>query len=165
VHWGVLSANLLSGLAVVVAVVGVWRTDKRARGAEDRARHSDDAAARSANASERMAEALERQAIETEQRASSPGVAWKLEHFQNDSYLLSNAGRAPAYEVRVETGNLLGGDVPEQLEMRPDDAVKLLAIAAMSTMDDTVKVTWADRPGATERRSWSRPLPPRPPRH
>jgi hypothetical protein len=164
VHWGVLTANLLSGLAVVVAVVGVWRTDKRARSAEERARHSDEAAVRSANAAERMAEALERQAIEAEHRDPTPGVAWRLEQFQNDAYLVTNAGRASAYDVRLEYGELLGPAPPEEVEMRPDDALKFMAVASLSSRDDTVTVTWADRPGAAERRRWRRPLPPRPPR-
>lgn len=34
------------------------------------------------------------------------------------------------------------------------------AVTVTGTISDVVTVTWADEPGGTERRSWSRPLPP-----
>lgn len=131
------------------------------RKADRAARRSAGAADRSAGAAERMATALELRALEDERRAPTPNVVWRLEHFQNDAYLLTNAGRAPAYEVTVSAGDMITDDLPDGITMRADDAVKFIAARTMVTRDDTITVDWSPRPGA-QRESWSRPLPPKP---
>jgi hypothetical protein len=170
VNWGIITANALSALAVLVALIGVWKADKRAgeavaqaREADARAEESTDAAKRSADAVERVAAALERQSIEAERRAEAPGVVWRLEHFQGDAYLLTNAGRATAYDLRVDLGAMAEAEPPKADSVQPGDAVKFYAAVEFGTPDDTVRVTWANEPGG-ERSSWARPLPPRPPR-
>lgn len=170
-NWGVITANCLSAFAIVVAALGVWKTDQRAKRAEVGTRDADakatravEAAERSASAVERMAESLEQQAIDSEQRSATPGVAWRLEHHQGDTYLLTNAGRAAAHDVRVETDeSMFTTNLPDSVTLGPDEAVTFMAALSLATSDDTVRVTWASTPGG-ERSSWHRPLPPRPPR-
>lgn len=87
-----------------------------------------------------------------------------MEHFQNDGYLLTNEGRSPAYDVLVEIPKTVLGTVPPVAVVEPDGFVKFVATRIMNTGDDTVTVSWSDRPGSGERPRWSRPLPPRPPR-
>ncbi|MGY1804225.1 hypothetical protein ACI78T_13195 [Blastococcus sp. SYSU D00922] len=145
---GVGAATVMSALALIVSTRGQ--------------RKADALAARSADATERMAVALERREIQDERHAPTPGAAWRLEHFQGDAYLLTNAGRATAYEVRVEVGDLITRDLPNGVHVGPDEALKFIAARTMATRDDTVTVSWTDRPDGGERSSWSRPLPPRP---
>jgi len=144
---GVVAATVMSALALIVSTLGQ--------------RKSDALATRSADATERMAVALERRAIQDERQEPTPGVAWRLEHFQGDAYLLTNAGRATAHEVRVEVGDLFSKDLPDGVPVRPDDAVKFIAARTLATRDDTVTVSWADEPHG-RRTLWSRPLPPKP---
>lgn len=160
---GVIAATMMSGLALGVSIQGQRRADERAREGDEQVRRAAVTAERSANATERMAAALETRAIEDERQASTPGVAWRLEHFQNDAYLLMNAGRATAHDVRVELGDhMFGGDLPEDATLAPGGVVKFMAGRSLATRDDTVTVTWSNRPGGADRASWSRPLPPRP---
>ena len=178
VHWGVITANVLSFFAVAVAYLGVRRADKRARETHKQAIEADaragraveaadrsaNAADRSANAMERMAVVMEQRAIEDEHRAPVPEAAWRLEHHQGDTYLLSNAGRGTAYDVRVEPGDHLFYDgLPDGATVAPGGMAKFKAARSLATYDDTMTVTWANRPGG-DRLTWKRPLPPRPTR-
>src|SRR4051812_19772536 len=156
-------------MAVVVAYLGVRRADKRAneagmqaRDADALARRATEAADRSASAMERMAVAMEGRAINDERHAPTPGAAWRLEHFQGDAFLLSNAGRGTAYDVRVEPGDhMFTNDLPDGATIAPGGAAKFLASRSLATTNDTMTVSWTDRPGG-ERSTWTRPLPPRP---
>jgi hypothetical protein len=171
VGWGVITANALSAVAIIVAALGVSRTDARAKKAEAGTREAEaqaaraiEAAERSASAVERVAGAMERQSIEAEQHSATPGVAWRLEHHQGDTYLLTNAGRGTAYDVRAEADDsMITRDLPDGATLGPDEAVTFLGALTLGTTDDTVTVTWAATPGG-ERLTWRRPLPPRPPR-
>ncbi len=180
-----VAAFVVSVLALLGTGVGflVARRDRRrdrayaerdARDARDRADRAQatadqatDAAERYAAAAERMAQALEEQAARAAHEAAVPEAAWALEHFQGDSYLLTNTGTAPAYDVDVDTADLLSrppqGDPWPRAEVRPHEPVKFIAARMMNTKDDTVTVTWAEQQGSPERRTWRRPLPPRPP--
>ncbi len=140
---GVVAATVMSAVAVVVSFWGQRKATAEAR--------------RAADAAERSAEAAERS-------APTAGVGWGLVHFQNDGYLLTNEGRAPAYDVRVDLGRSILGAVPEVAVVEPDDFVKFNATRIIATGDDTVTVTWVEKPGGGTRSRWSRPLPPRPPR-
>ncbi len=81
--------------------------------------------------------------------------------------MLTNAGDADAYEVHVDTGDLravpMMGDDLDRKRLEAGQGIRFAASVTFGTTDDTVTVTWADEPGRTERRSWSRPLPPAPP--
>jgi hypothetical protein len=147
---GVFAATVMSGIALYVSTRGQRRADALAT--------------RSAAATERMAVTLERWAIREERHAPAPGVAWSLEHFQNDGYLLTNAGRAIAHDVRVEAADMFLSHDPEDATVAPTEVVKFLASPTLATRDDTVTVSWAERPGSVERSMWRRPLPPKPPR-
>lgn len=159
-----------ASVALIALGVAVWG-QRKASASEGHARRSADAveesaghARRSADAVERMAAALENQAVEMERSSPTPGVAWTLEHFQGDTYLLTNAGRGRAFDVEVDTGDLamVRGDLTRG-EMAPGEALKFMTVVTFGTTNDNITVTWSDHPG-TERHRWSRPLPPRPPR-
>ncbi len=145
---GVIAATVMSALALIVSTRGQ--------------RKADALATRSAAATERMAVALERREIEDERHALTPSAAWTLEHFQGDAYLLHNAGRATAYEVRVEADDPILRSPPEGATVAPGGMVKFLASRTLATRDDTVTVTWSERPDGADRAKWSRPLPPKP---
>ncbi len=124
------------------------------------------AAERSAAATERMAQALEAQSAAAARAAPTPQAAWTLEHSVGDSYLLTNVGTATAYDVDVGTGDMVVRVPPgtwPRAELPPDDAVKVLAARTMGTRDDTVTLTWATELGGGDRKTWRRPLPPKPP--
>ena len=73
-----------------------YRRDRKA--SREAPTSADRAAARADEAVEaqkRMAEALEAQ-------LAPPAAAWCLEHFQGDSYLLTNTGPASAYHVHLD---------------------------------------------------------------
>jgi hypothetical protein len=169
VNWGVITANAIAALAAVVAYVGVRQADKRAQRAERQAQDADalagraaEAADRSASAMERMAVAMEQRAINDERHAPTASAAWQLEHYQRDAYLLSNAGRGTAYDVRVEPGDHMFTDnLPDGATIAPGGAARFLAGSSLATRDDTMTVTWSNHPGG-ERLAWTRPLPPRP---
>jgi hypothetical protein len=148
---GVLVSSVLAVVAIVVSVVGQRASDAHAK--------------RSADAAERMASALERQSLERERTSDTPGVAWRLEHFNGDTYMLTNVGRAPAYRVHVDTGDIsvVRGDMDHNA-VDADGWIKFLAVLTLGTTDDTITVTWADSPGGDRTHEWKRPLPPRPPR-
>jgi hypothetical protein len=152
---GSVGSAAIALLALLVAIVG----QRKADAAVDHAR-------RSADAAERMATALEDRAVERERLSEAPGVVWRLEHFQGDSYVLTNAGRAPAYEVHVDTGDIpiVRGTERDQAVIEADGFLKFMAARSMGTKDDTITVTWADEQGSSRRHRWARPLPPKPPR-
>jgi hypothetical protein len=140
--------------------------DVRARDAEmqatlalQAAEESASAGARAAAAVERMAKTLERQAIQAERNSSAPGVAWTLEHAQGQSYLLTNVGRAAAYdvEIRLDAGIRTMGELRHE-ELQPAAAVKFIAVVTPDSLDDTVTVIWKGR--TLVEHTWSRPLPP-----
>jgi hypothetical protein len=141
--------------------------DVRARDAEvhatlalQAAEQSAAAGARAAAAAERMAKTLERQALQAERSSSAPGVTWTLEHAQGQAYLLTNAGRAAAYDVQIRLDAAIRtmGELHHD-ELQPAAAVKFIAVVAPDSTDDTVTVTWKGR--TLVEHSWSRPLPPK----
>lgn len=148
---GVVVSGVIAIVALVVSVIGQRASDAHAK--------------RSADAAERMAAALERQYLERERASDTPGVAWRLEHFQGDTYMLTNVGRAPAYRVHVDTGDIsiVRGEMDHE-EIDADGWIKFLAALSLGTTDDTITVTWADSPHSEPSHDWKRPLPPRPPR-
>lgn len=147
---GVIASTVMAIVAIVVSVFGQRRADALAE--------------RSAAATERMAKALEGRALEDEHRSPTPDAAWKLQHFQGDTYLLTNAGRATAYDVHVDTGDLVVRGEHDHERIEPDGFAKFLAVRTWGTRDDTITVTWSTTPGGSDRHTWQRPLPPRPPR-
>jgi ABC-type protease/lipase transport system fused ATPase/permease subunit len=151
-------ALVISAGALLVAVLS-YRRDRKA--SREAATSADRAAARADEAVEaqkRMAGALEAQ-------SSPPAAAWCLEHFQGDSYLLTNSGSASAYQVHLDLGDIriVRGELDSAL-LRAGDAHKFMAARAMGTANDTVTVSWLDSPTSPQRHRWARPLPPRPPR-
>jgi hypothetical protein len=135
--------------------------DSKAQRALDAAESSAAAADRSANAVERMAEAMQARAAEAERGAAEPGVAWTVEHLQGVAFLLRNVGRAPALDVKIglhPTVNKVGDDLDHDL-IGPSGGVKFFASLSLATTDDTVTVSWTERPGGP-RHTWRRPLPP-----
>ena len=144
------------------------RANRAQQTADDAAEAANRPAAASeslAAATERMAKALEREARTAAREGPIPQAAWTLAHNQGDTYLLNNVGTAVAYDVHVDTGDMVvrvpSGTWP-RAEMSPDDAMKVLAVRTMGTKDDTVTVTRASEPGGSERHTWTRPLPPKP---
>jgi hypothetical protein len=108
-----------------------------------------------------MAETLERRAVESERTSDRPGVAWTLEHLQGVAFLLTNVGRAPAFDVHIglhPTVNLVGDDLDHDA-IGPSGAVKFFASLSLATKDDTVTVSWTERPGGPTL-TWRRPFPP-----
>ena len=59
-----------------------------------------------------------------------------------------------------DIGPVMGNGLDEQV-VQPGSAMQFLAALTLATRDDTVTVTWASTPGG-ERRTWKRPLPPKP---
>lgn len=163
--WG----DWIAVVAIVVSGVGIWRTDARAKKAEQDAAAADKKAAqavaaaeRSANNLERIAEAMERQSIQVERQSVTPGVVWTLEHHEGDTVLLTNVGRATAYDVQVEANeSVFLQHLPTGTVLAPGDAEKFFAGRSLATADDTVRVSWSAAPGG-ERSTWRRPLPPDP---
>lgn len=98
--------------------------------------------------------------IERERDSGTPGVVWTLDHFSGDAYILRNAGRAPAYDVRITTGDLIGRGELEHQEVEPDDQIKLVLVRSMATADDTITVSWAEQPSGL-RKEWRRYVAPR----
>lgn len=176
--WVALGGATVSALLALYAIV-LQRRDRKIDRADsardvagasaraDRAQQAADEAAaaalRSAAATERMAQAMEAQSLAAARAAPAPQVSWQLAHNAGDTYLLTNAGNAVAYDVAVDTGDMIVRDTAwPRAAIQPDEAAKILAARSLATRDDTVTVTWADAPGSFDRRSWSRPLPPSP---
>lgn len=90
------------------------------------------------------AELLERREIETERQSDEPGVAWRLQHLSADAYQLSNAGRATAYDVTVEIGDMVGVRPMSGQDVPPGGSLKVVAERKPYTRDDVVTVNWAD---------------------
>lgn len=146
--WVAAISLLISVIALVFSTIGQRRANASAE--------------RAANAAERMADALERQAIEAEQASGTPGVAWELEHFQRDAYTLTNVGRAPAYEVKLDLGDIrISRGALEHDVITADGQVKFIASRTLGVRDGTVTVSWAAEPGSTQRSEWKRLLPPK----
>jgi hypothetical protein len=151
-------ALAISAAALVVTVLSCRRDRKASREATTSADRAAARADEAVEAQKRMAEALEAQ-------LAPPAAAWCLEHFQGDSYLLTNTGTASAYHVHLDLGDIsiVRGELDSAL-LRAGDAHKFMAARTMGTVNDTVTVSWRDSPTSSQGRQWARPLPPRPPR-
>ncbi|UWD82628.1 hypothetical protein NY057_17745 [Curtobacterium flaccumfaciens] len=177
----------IDSLATVVALVGVavtfWvtrrgqkqdlvlareeadRAERAQRAGEASAERSEAASSLTIDALTRMADALEqlregRQGV----RALGPTVAWRLTHFNGDTYQLTNIGRGPADDVKVHTHETLLAPppLPDGEIVGPGEGVTFMAVRTMGTSDSTITVTWVDESGSKGR--WRYPLPPRPKR-
>lgn len=160
-------ANVLAGVALVGTVVGFLFNRAAAKGAGDEARRATAAAERAAAAQERLAQAAEEDAARHAQAAPEPEVAWRLAHHNGDTYLLENVGTATAYNVLVTVPErVIFRPPPEDPvdKMGPRDSTTFMAVLTMGASDDRVTVSWEASPGAVPRETWSRPLPPKPPR-
>ena len=145
--WGSLGS-------AIIALIALARSIHAQRKAGEAVRH----AARSADAAERMAKALE-------SSVELPSVHWKLEQTSTSNYLLTNDGRATAYDVELDTGDMatfpVGGGVPRVME--PEACRQFHMFISLGTTNSDVTVTWADVPGNSQRKSWSRPATAFPP--
>ena len=151
-------ALVISAGALLVAVLSYRRDRGASREAAASAERSAARADEAVAAQKRMAEALEAQ-------LPPSSATWCLEHFQGDSYLLTNSGTASAYQVHLDLGDIqiVRGELNPAL-LRTGDAHKFMAARTMGTVNDTVTVSWRDSPTSSQGRQWARPLPPRPPR-
>lgn len=188
------TATIIQAVATIIALAGVAvtfiyaaRAEKRERQraeaelalAKDQADRSSASAERAERAATLSIDTLARIAGAIESLADkglgstvlpvlgSQRVRWTLEHFQGDTYILTNVGTATAHNVRVSADPtlMLADQLPAAASMRPDDTVTFMAARTMDTRDSTITVTWADSdgPGAADD-VWRYPLPPRPPR-
>lgn len=142
---------------------------EEARRSEASAERAENAAALSIDALEKIARGIESLADARSGAASllpleSQRVRWTLDHFQGDTYILTNVGSLTARDVQVTADPTLmtPGELPMAQDMRPDDSVTFMAVATFGTRDKTITVEWSDEDG--ERESWRYPLPPRPDR-
>jgi len=159
--WGAIG----TWAAVLVAIAALWvsiRSDRRnTRSASDSAAD----AKRSADAAERAADAADRQATLAEAQATKYVPPWEMRWNQGDTFLLTNAGDDPEYDVKVELSEdllTISQDFEPQ-DIDPHSSVKFWAMRHMGSRDDTVTVTWhhnEDR--SDDRKSWRHPLPPKP---
>jgi hypothetical protein len=125
-------ALAISAAALLVTVLSYRRDRKASREATTSADRAASRADEAVEAQKRMAEALEAQ-------LAQPAAAWCLEHFQGDSYLLTNTGTASAYHVHLDLGdiNIVRGELDSAL-LRAGDAHKFMA--ARSSIGTTSKV-------------------------
>jgi hypothetical protein len=162
--WIALGSLIVASFALVISFVGQRGAGKTAARSERLADEAAEHSRRSADAVERMASALEQQALARERNSLTPGVVWTLDHQQGDTYMVTNVGRAPAYDVHVDTGDIpiVRGADRDQEVIPPDGFLKFMAAVSFGTTDDTITISWAESPGGSTRHQWARPLPPRP---
>ena len=123
-------------------------------------RRADALATRSATAAERMAVALARRKIQAERHGLMPKAALTLAHFQGDAYLLNTAGRATAYEVRLERGDLSSATPPRaRRSLRRRRGVRGVQGPRYG---DGMVTAWLERPDGAHRAKWSQLLPLKP---
>lgn len=86
---------------------------------------------------------------------------WTLEHFEGDTYALTNAASTAAYAVHLDLGQLGGvlGELLDRDVMVPGEVLPFITAVTMDVSDTTVTASWAEQQGAAPRRTWKRPLP------
>ncbi|MFI6265334.1 hypothetical protein [Micromonospora sp. NPDC051006] len=122
-----LAAVVISAVALVVSIWGVWHSK------------------RSADASERSASAAERQAKAAEAAVPPPppSIAWRVEQRGKSYYLLRNVGTEPAERVYVhKQGGFVRVD-DNGRSLRPGESMSFLVIRAAEMIDlQEIRVTW-----------------------
>lgn len=104
--------------------------------------------------------------VESGRALSQPrsGVAWILRYKTGDTFELENLGDTTAFDVRLSAHDSLMG--PDRVRggpnVRPGGTMSFMAAQTLATRDDTISVSWTDRPdrdGTARRSTWSRSLP------
>lgn len=129
-----------------------------------------DAANRQATAAEAQVDVMQRQlAVMEKQSTGTPGHVpyvppWTLQHHAGDTYMLTNGGTEPEFDVAVELpphtaapGTLAWDRVD------PRSSTTFMAARTLATPHSDVVVSWAREPGGPKL-TWKTALPPRPPR-
>jgi hypothetical protein len=92
-------------------------------------------------------------------------VRWVITRQRGDAYLITNAGREPAYRVVVTTrymagtGAHVGAAQISQEIVRGGEAVEFLAVLTAEEPDRLVRVTWFDDEVGGVSREWRHPVP------
>jgi len=160
---------VVSGALSTVAIRGQNASDEIAREANVKAgdavlaaEDAADQARRSADALERIATTSEAEQIAAARAEPKPVAAWHLEFSGGSTYTLSNVGTGAAHDVAIEPGvSTIFRGVRNHAEIGPGSAVKLLVVQPWQVGDDGLKVTWCAESGGADRKTWTRPLPPK----
>ncbi|CQD07387.1 hypothetical protein BN000_01475 [Mycobacterium europaeum] len=134
-----------------------WRSQRKSKSERDeataqaeRAERAAGAAERQANAAERSAAAVEAQARrEAEELEAAEADPWELAPIPGgrDCYLI-NTSNTVKYNVTVEGFKLHDG--PARFDMIGPGKREELSIMRIGHPDDTVKVTWRQRPDLSD---------------
>ncbi|HEY9324393.1 MAG TPA: hypothetical protein VIP50_05650 [Agromyces sp.] len=155
---------------LILATAEAERAERAEKAGAASAERAENAAALTIDSMSRMADALDKIAAQEPSghavmaTTPRPRVAWSLNHRQNDSYLLTNIGDSPAYDVVISAHEsmLVPRKIPTTDVLQPGEAVSFVALRTMGTSDSTITVEWSDEQGGTDRGSWRYPLPPKP---
>lgn len=99
--------------------------------------------------------------IRTERRLNLLGEKWRVVHFQNDAWMITNRMTSTARDVELEMPNhwtrpRIAGDLTE---MRPGAFVKVTSTKAGQSNSEIMTISWRGR--TRRRRSLLVALPPR----
>jgi hypothetical protein len=137
---------VISILALLVAGAAVWYSHRQTAAAE------------------RSADAEERAVALAEIEAAKYAPPWTLRWNSGDTYLLTNGSDEPTYNVKIGIDGIpvTRGELTHE-RIGPGSAVKFMAARAMTTVNDTVTITWSRLPEGPLL-DWQHPLPPKPKR-
>ncbi|MCU1480131.1 MAG: hypothetical protein JWQ19_917 [Subtercola sp.] len=147
------------------------RAERSNAAAEAAAERSERAASLTIDTLGRIADAVESIALKPANgstlyaEAAPLGVKWSLNHFQGDTYILTNVGGVIAIQVDVSADESMIGpqNVTGGPDLAPDEAITFMAARTFTTADSTITVTWTTNADG-DRDVWRYPLPARPPR-
>lgn len=91
--------------------------------------------------------------------APVPLVHWTVDRVKGGKHLLTNLGRAPAYDVKLRSDNAVRFDGPPKARtVKVGEAVDFFVVGSMQTGTPELVVSWRDAPDG-ESSEWRRPLP------
>lgn len=83
--------------------------------------------------------------IRTDRRIEAMEKKWEVTHFQRQAYLLTNRQARTAYDVEIDSEQLL--DKPPTGAMKPNEEHKFFIRDRMSGGSEALTISWARRPG------------------
>ncbi|MBA0126467.1 hypothetical protein H0B56_13030 [Haloechinothrix sp. YIM 98757] len=124
-------ALILSGIAVTLSATAVWYVRDQVRATQ--------LTARAARAAVELQHEIERR---TARAAEAAYVLWDLEPVGEDTYLLRNEGSDPAYDVRIDVGDMACRGPVHIMEFPPGHVERYQLFRPLGTVTAALTVTW-----------------------